>query len=149
LKLNVSEIIPGDWGKVGPGWLAQPLISRIARSGSGAERSERRLRLNDENPREGRTLSKEAALLVGSLKLCRAFTSMDGRPSSDVEKPMRGGLHAETREPRPTEEQTSEGKKAKRGAVDSLRLTTNCRCRIRRVPKPLKPSEHEAKVHAL
>jgi hypothetical protein len=113
------------------------------------ERSERRLRLNDENPREGRTLSKEAALLVGSLKLCRAFTSMDGRPSSDVEKPMRGGLHAETREPRPTEEQTSEGKKAKRGAVDSLRLTTNCRCRIRRVPKPLKPSEHEAKVHAL
>jgi hypothetical protein len=125
------------------------LGEKLLGNASGAERSERRLRLNDENPREGRTLSKEAALLVGSLKLCRAFTSMDGRPSSDVEKPMRGGLHAETREPRPTEEQTSEGKKAKRGAVDSLRLTTNCRCRIRRVPKPLKPSEHEAKVHAL
>jgi hypothetical protein len=35
LKLNVSKIIPGDWGKVGPGWLAQPLSSRIARFGSG------------------------------------------------------------------------------------------------------------------
>jgi hypothetical protein len=33
--LNVSRIIPGDWGKAGPGWLARPLSSRIARFGSG------------------------------------------------------------------------------------------------------------------
>jgi hypothetical protein len=35
LKLNISRIIPGDWGKVGSGWLAQPLLSQIVRSGSG------------------------------------------------------------------------------------------------------------------
>jgi hypothetical protein len=28
LPLNVSRIIPGDWGKVGPGWLARPLLRR-------------------------------------------------------------------------------------------------------------------------
>jgi hypothetical protein len=27
MKLDVSRIIPGDWGKVGSGWLAQPLLS--------------------------------------------------------------------------------------------------------------------------
>jgi hypothetical protein len=35
LKLSVSKIIPGDWGKVEAGWLAQPLSSRAARSGGG------------------------------------------------------------------------------------------------------------------
>jgi len=30
-----SRIIPGDWGKAGPGWLARPLSSRSASSGSG------------------------------------------------------------------------------------------------------------------
>jgi hypothetical protein len=25
LRLDVSRIIPGDWGKVEPGWLVQPL----------------------------------------------------------------------------------------------------------------------------
>jgi len=35
LKLDVSRIIPGDWGKVESGWLAQLLSSRIARFGSG------------------------------------------------------------------------------------------------------------------
>jgi hypothetical protein len=34
-KLTISRMIPGDWGKVGPGWLARPLSSRIARSGGG------------------------------------------------------------------------------------------------------------------
>ena len=91
---------------------------------------------------------KRETLLVGSLKLCRALTPMDGRPSSGVEKPMRGGLHAETREPRPTEEETSEGKKAKRGPDGSLRLTANCRSRIRRMRKPLEPNEREAGAHA-
>ena len=33
--LNVSRIIPGDWGKAESGWLAWPLLRRIARSGSG------------------------------------------------------------------------------------------------------------------
>ena len=33
--LNVSRIIPGDWGKAESGWLAWPLSSWIARSGSG------------------------------------------------------------------------------------------------------------------
>jgi hypothetical protein len=35
LRLNVSRIIPGDWGKVESGWLTQLLLSRIARFGSG------------------------------------------------------------------------------------------------------------------
>ena len=35
LKSEVSRIIPGDWGKAESGWLARPLLSRIARSGSG------------------------------------------------------------------------------------------------------------------
>ncbi len=35
MKLSVSRIIPGDWGKVESGWLAQPLLRRAARSGSG------------------------------------------------------------------------------------------------------------------
>ena len=35
LRLCVSEIIPGDWGKVGSGWLARPLCSRSARFGGG------------------------------------------------------------------------------------------------------------------
>ena len=35
LRLNVSRIIPGDWGKVESGWLAQLLLSRAARFGSG------------------------------------------------------------------------------------------------------------------
>jgi hypothetical protein len=35
MKLNVSEIIPGDWGKVESGWLVQPLLNRIARCGGG------------------------------------------------------------------------------------------------------------------
>jgi hypothetical protein len=35
LRPDVSRIIPGNWGKVVPGWLAQPLLSRIARSGGG------------------------------------------------------------------------------------------------------------------
>jgi len=34
-KLEVSRIIPGDWAKVESGWLAQPLLSRIVRFGSG------------------------------------------------------------------------------------------------------------------
>jgi hypothetical protein len=33
--LNVSKIIPGDWGKVGPGWLARLLQDRIERLGGG------------------------------------------------------------------------------------------------------------------
>jgi len=33
--LNVSRIIPGDWGKAESGWLAWPLGDRTARSGSG------------------------------------------------------------------------------------------------------------------
>ena len=33
--LNVSRIIPGDWGKAESGWLAWPLSNRIARFGSG------------------------------------------------------------------------------------------------------------------
>jgi hypothetical protein len=33
--LNVSRIIPGDWGKAESGWLAWPLSSRTARFGSG------------------------------------------------------------------------------------------------------------------
>ena len=36
LKLDVSRIIPGDWGKVESGWLAQPLKSRIVRFGEEA-----------------------------------------------------------------------------------------------------------------
>jgi hypothetical protein len=35
LRPEVSRIIPGDWGKVGPGWLARLLLSRIARFGGG------------------------------------------------------------------------------------------------------------------
>jgi hypothetical protein len=35
LRLNVSKIIPGDWGKVGPGWLARLLQDRIERLGGG------------------------------------------------------------------------------------------------------------------
>ena len=31
--LDDSEIIPGDWGKVGPGWLARLLSSRSASFG--------------------------------------------------------------------------------------------------------------------
>lgn len=31
----VSRMIPGNWGKVEPGWLARPLSNRIARFGSG------------------------------------------------------------------------------------------------------------------
>jgi hypothetical protein len=31
LTLHVSRIIPGDWGMVGPGWLAQPLCSPVER----------------------------------------------------------------------------------------------------------------------
>ena len=31
LKLDVSRIIPGDWGKAEPGWLAQPLFKPTAR----------------------------------------------------------------------------------------------------------------------
>jgi hypothetical protein len=37
LTLNVSQIIPGDWGKAGSGWLARLLLKRIARSGSGGK----------------------------------------------------------------------------------------------------------------
>jgi len=35
LTLNISRIIPGDWGKAESGWLAHPLINRAVRSGSG------------------------------------------------------------------------------------------------------------------
>ena len=35
LKSEVSRIIPGNWGKAESGWLARPLLSRIARFGSG------------------------------------------------------------------------------------------------------------------
>ena len=31
----VSKIIPGDWGKAGPGWLARPLHDRAAELGRG------------------------------------------------------------------------------------------------------------------
>ena len=31
----VSRIIPGNWGKVELGWLAWPLLGRIARFGGG------------------------------------------------------------------------------------------------------------------
>ena len=34
-SLVVSRMIPGNWGKVEPGWLARPLLNRIARSGGG------------------------------------------------------------------------------------------------------------------
>ena len=33
--LNVSRIIPGDWGKAESGWLAWPLQKRIARFEGG------------------------------------------------------------------------------------------------------------------
>ena len=32
---NVSKIIPGDWGKAEPGWLARPLSSPVARLEGG------------------------------------------------------------------------------------------------------------------
>ena len=35
--LNVSRIIPGDWGKAESGWLAWPLLRRIARFVAEAE----------------------------------------------------------------------------------------------------------------
>jgi len=35
LKLFVSRIIPGDWGKAGSGWLAGLLLNRTERCGSG------------------------------------------------------------------------------------------------------------------
>ena len=35
LTPKVSRIIPGDWGKVESGWLAQPLSSRAGRFGGG------------------------------------------------------------------------------------------------------------------
>jgi hypothetical protein len=35
LTLEVSRIIPGDWGKVGPGWWARPLSRRAARRAGG------------------------------------------------------------------------------------------------------------------
>ena len=35
LSPKVSRIIPGDWGKAESGWLARPLLSRLARFGSG------------------------------------------------------------------------------------------------------------------
>jgi hypothetical protein len=31
----VSRIIPGDWGKAGPGWLVWPLLSCVERRGGG------------------------------------------------------------------------------------------------------------------
>jgi len=34
-SLVVSRMIPGNWGKVEPGWLARPLLDRIARFGGG------------------------------------------------------------------------------------------------------------------
>jgi pimeloyl-ACP methyl ester carboxylesterase len=34
-----AGIIPGDWGKVGTGWLAQPLEDRVARSGNWRQNS--------------------------------------------------------------------------------------------------------------
>jgi NAD(P)-dependent dehydrogenase (short-subunit alcohol dehydrogenase family) len=36
LQSCVSRIIPGDWGKVGSGWLARPLLIRAARLGREA-----------------------------------------------------------------------------------------------------------------
>src|SRR5208282_2070446 len=36
IGLFVSRIIPGDWGKIGPGWLARFLGNRIERSGGEA-----------------------------------------------------------------------------------------------------------------
>jgi hypothetical protein len=36
IVLFVSRIIPGDWGKVGPGWLARFLGNRIERFGGEA-----------------------------------------------------------------------------------------------------------------
>jgi hypothetical protein len=35
LLWNASRIIPGDWAKVEPGWLVQPLLNRIVRFGTG------------------------------------------------------------------------------------------------------------------
>jgi hypothetical protein len=35
LKLDVSRIIPGNWGKAESGWLAWPLLNRTVRCGSG------------------------------------------------------------------------------------------------------------------
>jgi len=35
LSPKISRIIPGNWGKAESGWLARPLLSRIARFGSG------------------------------------------------------------------------------------------------------------------
>jgi hypothetical protein len=35
LSPKISRIIPGDWGKDGPGWLVHPLINRTERCGSG------------------------------------------------------------------------------------------------------------------
>jgi hypothetical protein len=32
---DVSRIIPGDWGKAGPGWLALPLLSAERKFGAG------------------------------------------------------------------------------------------------------------------
>jgi hypothetical protein len=34
-RLGVSRIIPGDWGKDGPGWLARPLWKGAARRAEG------------------------------------------------------------------------------------------------------------------
>jgi hypothetical protein len=33
--LRSAKMIPGDWGKVGPGWLAQPLLNRPKGGGGG------------------------------------------------------------------------------------------------------------------
>ena len=31
----ISKMIPGDWGKAGPGWLARPLHERAVKLGIG------------------------------------------------------------------------------------------------------------------
>jgi len=36
---KASGIIPGDWGKVGPGWLAQPLLKTCRKAGRRRQNS--------------------------------------------------------------------------------------------------------------
>jgi hypothetical protein len=50
--LVVSRIIPGNWGKVEPGWLARPLLDRIAWFGGGGRIGRKKaIRTLRDNPR--------------------------------------------------------------------------------------------------
>ena len=148
LKLFVSRIIPGDWGKAGSGWLTRPLLDRAERHGGGGEihqflwhvrtcqmrmrdlaarSDEKLLRTESSSPGRFRAWANRSYPEGIRLQLCistgRATLAVRRKPTR-LAKPSKGGQNEGTRR----EEHADQANPVKNFRAPAMLKTTSLDC---------------------